>query len=152
MFPLVIILLCVLSVGVDIGIGSDSVCSRHSSAHRIKSFESLASQSSLGRSSKLLSNQFRSLVSNTGVRTLNQPQWLSIKIFIYMCVTSTLPKLGVNKIIKMFWKKCLILTRAAFICLKIQEKQWYVKYCARSARSSHTRTKVPVSCQGTYPW
>uniref|UniRef100_A0A673I2P6 Rho guanine nucleotide exchange factor 7-like n=1 Tax=Sinocyclocheilus rhinocerous TaxID=307959 RepID=A0A673I2P6_9TELE len=61
MFPLVIILLCLLSVGVDIGIGSDSVCTRHSSAHRIKSFESLASQSSLGRSSKLLHNQFRSL-------------------------------------------------------------------------------------------
>uniref|UniRef100_A0A671PIM8 Rho guanine nucleotide exchange factor 7-like n=1 Tax=Sinocyclocheilus anshuiensis TaxID=1608454 RepID=A0A671PIM8_9TELE len=60
-FPLVIFLLCVLSVGVDIGIGSDSVCTRHSSAHRIKSFESLASQSSLGRSSKLLHNQFRSL-------------------------------------------------------------------------------------------
>uniref|UniRef100_A0A671S1F4 Rho guanine nucleotide exchange factor 7-like n=1 Tax=Sinocyclocheilus anshuiensis TaxID=1608454 RepID=A0A671S1F4_9TELE len=61
MFPFVIILLCLLSVGVDIGIGSDSVCTRHSSAHRIKSFESLASQSSLGRSSKLLHNQFRSL-------------------------------------------------------------------------------------------
>uniref|UniRef100_A0A673L187 Rho guanine nucleotide exchange factor 7-like n=1 Tax=Sinocyclocheilus rhinocerous TaxID=307959 RepID=A0A673L187_9TELE len=48
-------------VTADIGIGSDSVCTRHSSAHRIKSFESLASQSSLGRSSKLLHNQFRSL-------------------------------------------------------------------------------------------
>ncbi|XP_077473600.1 rho guanine nucleotide exchange factor 7a isoform X3 [Stigmatopora argus] len=45
----------------DIGVGSDSVCARHSSAHRIKSFESLASQASLGRSSKLLQNQFRSL-------------------------------------------------------------------------------------------
>ncbi len=73
--------LCVLSVGVDIGIGSDSVCTRHSSAHRIKSFESLASQSSLGRSSKLFHNQFRSLVSKTGVRTLNQPRRISIKIF-----------------------------------------------------------------------
>uniref|UniRef100_A0A3B3WQ28 Rho guanine nucleotide exchange factor (GEF) 7a n=1 Tax=Poecilia mexicana TaxID=48701 RepID=A0A3B3WQ28_9TELE len=39
----------------------DSVCARHSSAHRIKSFESLSSQASLGRSSKLLQNQFRSL-------------------------------------------------------------------------------------------
>uniref|UniRef100_A0A8C1QPK8 Rho guanine nucleotide exchange factor (GEF) 7a n=1 Tax=Cyprinus carpio TaxID=7962 RepID=A0A8C1QPK8_CYPCA len=48
-------------VTADIGIGSDSVCTRHSSAHRIKSFDSLASQSSLGRSSKLLHNQFRSL-------------------------------------------------------------------------------------------
>nr|XP_057937097.1 rho guanine nucleotide exchange factor 7a isoform X3 [Doryrhamphus excisus] len=45
----------------DIGVGSDSVCARHSSAHRIKSFESLASQASLGRSSKLLQSQFRSL-------------------------------------------------------------------------------------------
>ncbi|KAM9804591.1 rho guanine nucleotide exchange factor 7a isoform 1-T1 [Neosynchiropus ocellatus] len=45
----------------DIGVGSDSVCARHSSAHRIKSFESLSSQASLGRSSKLLQNQFRSL-------------------------------------------------------------------------------------------
>ncbi|KTF79810.1 hypothetical protein cypCar_00030135 [Cyprinus carpio] len=53
-------------VTADIGIDSDSVCTRHSSAHRIKSFDSLASQSSLGRSSKLLHNQFRSLVSNTG--------------------------------------------------------------------------------------
>uniref|UniRef100_A0A672SG20 Rho guanine nucleotide exchange factor 7-like n=1 Tax=Sinocyclocheilus grahami TaxID=75366 RepID=A0A672SG20_SINGR len=50
-----------LAAAADIGIGSDSVCTRHSSAHRIKSFESLASQSSLGRSSKLLHNQFRSL-------------------------------------------------------------------------------------------
>uniref|UniRef100_A0A8C1TJ02 Rho guanine nucleotide exchange factor (GEF) 7a n=1 Tax=Cyprinus carpio TaxID=7962 RepID=A0A8C1TJ02_CYPCA len=48
-------------VTADIGIDSDSVCTRHSSAHRIKSFDSLASQSSLGRSSKLLHNQFRSL-------------------------------------------------------------------------------------------
>ncbi|KAI4892708.1 hypothetical protein NFI96_015303 [Prochilodus magdalenae] len=48
-------------VTADIGIGSDSVCTRHSSAHRIKSFESLVSQTSLGRSSKLLHNQFRSL-------------------------------------------------------------------------------------------
>ena len=47
----------------DIGVGSDSVCGRHSSAHRIKSFESLSCQASLGRSSKLLQNQFRSLVS-----------------------------------------------------------------------------------------
>uniref|UniRef100_UPI003AAD6A30 rho guanine nucleotide exchange factor 7a isoform X1 n=1 Tax=Centroberyx gerrardi TaxID=166262 RepID=UPI003AAD6A30 len=52
-------------VTADIGVGSDSVCARHSSAHRIKSFESLSSQSSLGRSSKLLQNQFRSLVRLT---------------------------------------------------------------------------------------
>ncbi|XP_072542154.1 rho guanine nucleotide exchange factor 7a isoform X2 [Salminus brasiliensis] len=51
-------------VTADIGIGSDSVCTRHSSAHRIKSFESLVSQTSLGRSSKLLHNQFRSLVGS----------------------------------------------------------------------------------------
>uniref|UniRef100_A0A7N8Y2L6 Rho guanine nucleotide exchange factor 7 n=1 Tax=Mastacembelus armatus TaxID=205130 RepID=A0A7N8Y2L6_9TELE len=48
-------------VTADICVGSDSVCSRHSSAHRIKSFESLSSQTSLGRTSKLLQNQFRSL-------------------------------------------------------------------------------------------
>uniref|UniRef100_A0A3Q4BVX1 Uncharacterized protein n=1 Tax=Mola mola TaxID=94237 RepID=A0A3Q4BVX1_MOLML len=48
-------------VTADIGVGSDSVCGRHSSAHRIKSFESLSCQASLGRSSKLLQNQFRSL-------------------------------------------------------------------------------------------
>ncbi|XP_041806074.1 rho guanine nucleotide exchange factor 7a isoform X1 [Chelmon rostratus] len=48
-------------VTADIGVGSDSVCARHSSAHRIKSFESLSCQASLGRSSKLLQNQFRSL-------------------------------------------------------------------------------------------
>ncbi|XP_035378872.1 rho guanine nucleotide exchange factor 7a isoform X3 [Electrophorus electricus] len=48
-------------VTADIGLGSDSVCARHSSTHRIKSFESLVSQTSLGRSSKLLHNQFRSL-------------------------------------------------------------------------------------------
>ncbi|KAG8000501.1 Rho guanine nucleotide exchange factor 7 [Nibea albiflora] len=48
-------------VEVNIGVGSDSVCARHSSAHRIKSFESLSCQASLGRSSKLLQNQFRSL-------------------------------------------------------------------------------------------
>uniref|UniRef100_A0A8C3G8Q5 Rho guanine nucleotide exchange factor (GEF) 7a n=1 Tax=Cyclopterus lumpus TaxID=8103 RepID=A0A8C3G8Q5_CYCLU len=52
-------------VTADIGVGSDSVCARHSSAHRIKSFESLSSQASLGRSSKLLQNQFRSLVRST---------------------------------------------------------------------------------------
>ncbi|XP_070770185.1 rho guanine nucleotide exchange factor 7a isoform X2 [Enoplosus armatus] len=48
-------------VTADIGVGSDSVCARHSSALRIKSFESLSSQASLGRSSKLMQNQFRSL-------------------------------------------------------------------------------------------
>ncbi|XP_055733632.1 rho guanine nucleotide exchange factor 7-like isoform X3 [Salvelinus fontinalis] len=54
-------------VTADIGVGSDSVCARHSAAHRIKSFESLASQSSLGRSSKLLQN--RSLDMSEGSRT-----------------------------------------------------------------------------------
>nr|XP_006639227.1 PREDICTED: rho guanine nucleotide exchange factor 7 isoform X2 [Lepisosteus oculatus] len=48
-------------VTADIGVGSDSVCARHSSSHRIKSFDSLGSQSSLSRSSKLLQNQYRSL-------------------------------------------------------------------------------------------
>ncbi|XP_072300854.1 rho guanine nucleotide exchange factor 7a isoform X1 [Eucyclogobius newberryi] len=48
-------------VTADIGVGSDSVCARYSSAHRIKSFESLSSQALLGRSSKLIQNQFRSL-------------------------------------------------------------------------------------------
>uniref|UniRef100_A0A8C7H4N3 Rho guanine nucleotide exchange factor 7 n=1 Tax=Oncorhynchus kisutch TaxID=8019 RepID=A0A8C7H4N3_ONCKI len=57
------------SLSVDIGVGSDSVCARHSSAYRIKSFESLASQSSLGRSSKLLQNQFRSLDMSEGSGT-----------------------------------------------------------------------------------
>ncbi|XP_026074130.1 rho guanine nucleotide exchange factor 7-like isoform X1 [Carassius auratus] len=66
-------------VTADIGIDSDSVCTRHSSALRIKSFESLASQSSLGRSSKLLHNQFRSLVSNTGDMTENSNTQLVVK-------------------------------------------------------------------------
>uniref|UniRef100_A0A8C5B1T7 Rho guanine nucleotide exchange factor 7 n=1 Tax=Gadus morhua TaxID=8049 RepID=A0A8C5B1T7_GADMO len=59
-------------VTADIGVGSDSVCARHSSAHRIKSFESLSSQTSLGRSSKLLQNQFRSLdmSENSGQQVL----------------------------------------------------------------------------------
>uniref|UniRef100_A0A8C5GGV1 Rho guanine nucleotide exchange factor (GEF) 7a n=1 Tax=Gouania willdenowi TaxID=441366 RepID=A0A8C5GGV1_GOUWI len=61
-FSKVLISLVALNkVTADIGVGSDSVCARHSSAHRIKSFESLSSQASLGRSSKLLQNQFRSL-------------------------------------------------------------------------------------------
>uniref|UniRef100_H2ZYN1 SH3 domain-containing protein n=1 Tax=Latimeria chalumnae TaxID=7897 RepID=H2ZYN1_LATCH len=47
-------------VTADIGLGSDSVCARHSS-HRIKSFDSLASHSSLTRTSKLLQGQYRSL-------------------------------------------------------------------------------------------
>ncbi|OCT95376.1 rho guanine nucleotide exchange factor 7 isoform X4 [Xenopus laevis] len=47
-------------VTADIGLGSDSVCTR-SSSHRIKSFDSLGSQSLLSRSSKLLQNQYRSL-------------------------------------------------------------------------------------------
>lgn len=46
----------------DISVGSDSVSARHSSSHRIKSFESLSCQTPLGRSSKLVQNQFRSLV------------------------------------------------------------------------------------------
>lgn len=56
----------------DIGVGSDSVCARHSSAHRIKSFESLSSQALLSRSSKLLQNQFRSLVSSKLTATHQQ--------------------------------------------------------------------------------
>ncbi|XP_053311229.1 rho guanine nucleotide exchange factor 7 isoform X3 [Spea bombifrons] len=47
-------------VTADIGLGSDSVCVRPSS-HRIKSFDSLGSQSALSRSSKLLQGQYRSL-------------------------------------------------------------------------------------------
>ncbi|XP_075056120.1 rho guanine nucleotide exchange factor 7 isoform X1 [Mixophyes fleayi] len=47
-------------VTADIGLGSDSVCARPSS-HRIKSFDSLGSQSALSRSSKLLQGQYRSL-------------------------------------------------------------------------------------------
>ncbi|XP_068124154.1 rho guanine nucleotide exchange factor 7 isoform X3 [Hyperolius riggenbachi] len=47
-------------VTADIGLGSDSVCARPSS-HRIKSFDSLGSQSILSRSSKLLQGQYRSL-------------------------------------------------------------------------------------------
>ncbi|KAM4700300.1 rho guanine nucleotide exchange factor 7 isoform 2-T2 [Discoglossus pictus] len=47
-------------VTADIGLGSDSVCARPSS-HRIKSFDSLGSQSLHNRSSKLLQNQYRSL-------------------------------------------------------------------------------------------
>lgn len=59
------IFICRCLLCPDIGVGSDSVCARHSSAHRIKSFESLSCQASLGRSSKLLQNQFRSLVMST---------------------------------------------------------------------------------------
>lgn len=47
-------------VTADIGLGSDSVCARPSS-HRIKSFDSLGSQSSHSRTSKLLQSQYRSL-------------------------------------------------------------------------------------------
>uniref|UniRef100_A0A8C5PA67 Rho guanine nucleotide exchange factor 7 n=1 Tax=Leptobrachium leishanense TaxID=445787 RepID=A0A8C5PA67_9ANUR len=47
-------------VTADIGLGSDSVCVRPSS-HRIKSFDSLGSQTVLSRSSKLLQGQYRSL-------------------------------------------------------------------------------------------
>ncbi|XP_030635451.1 rho guanine nucleotide exchange factor 7b isoform X2 [Chanos chanos] len=47
----------------DIGVGGDSVCVRHSSSHRIKSFDSISTQASHGRSSRLLQNQYRSLVS-----------------------------------------------------------------------------------------
>lgn len=45
----------------DIGLGGDSVCGHHSSTHRIKSFESLSSQSTHGRSSRLQQHRFRSL-------------------------------------------------------------------------------------------
>uniref|UniRef100_A0A4W4GWZ0 Rho guanine nucleotide exchange factor (GEF) 7b n=1 Tax=Electrophorus electricus TaxID=8005 RepID=A0A4W4GWZ0_ELEEL len=44
-----------------IGVGSDSVCVRRSCTLRIKSFDSLNSQPSHGRASKLLHNQYRSL-------------------------------------------------------------------------------------------
>ncbi|XP_076857951.1 rho guanine nucleotide exchange factor 7a isoform X2 [Brachyhypopomus gauderio] len=54
-------LLSLNKVTADIGIGSESACPRHCSSLRIKSFESLVCQTSLGRSSKLLHNQFRSL-------------------------------------------------------------------------------------------
>ncbi|XP_006159717.2 rho guanine nucleotide exchange factor 7 isoform X2 [Tupaia chinensis] len=47
-------------VTADIGLGSDSVCGRPSS-HRTKSFDSLGSQSSHGRTSKLFQGQYRSL-------------------------------------------------------------------------------------------
>ncbi|KAM9034937.1 rho guanine nucleotide exchange factor 7 isoform 5-T5 [Sarcophilus harrisii] len=47
-------------VTADIGLGSDSVCARPSS-HRIKSFDSLGSQSLLNRTSKLFQGQYRSL-------------------------------------------------------------------------------------------
>ncbi|XP_037983998.1 rho guanine nucleotide exchange factor 7 isoform X3 [Motacilla alba alba] len=47
-------------VTADIGLGSDSVCARPSS-HRIKSFDSLGSQSSHSRTSKLFQGQYRSL-------------------------------------------------------------------------------------------
>ncbi|KAL2087808.1 hypothetical protein ACEWY4_016636 [Coilia grayii] len=45
----------------DIGLGGDSVCRHHSSTHRIKSFESLSSQTSHSRSSRPPHNQYRSL-------------------------------------------------------------------------------------------
>ncbi|XP_070937120.1 rho guanine nucleotide exchange factor 7 isoform X3 [Macaca nemestrina] len=47
-------------VTADIGLGSDSVCARPSS-HRIKSFDSLGSQSLHTRTSKLFQGQYRSL-------------------------------------------------------------------------------------------
>ncbi|XP_063068410.1 rho guanine nucleotide exchange factor 7b [Engraulis encrasicolus] len=49
------------SATADIGLGGDSVCGHHSSTHRIKSFESLSSQTSHGRSSRPPHNQYRSL-------------------------------------------------------------------------------------------
>ncbi|KAJ8350427.1 hypothetical protein SKAU_G00255570 [Synaphobranchus kaupii] len=54
-------LVALSNVTADIGVGSDSVCAHHSSSHRIKSFDSLGSQSSVGRSSKHVQNQYRSL-------------------------------------------------------------------------------------------
>uniref|UniRef100_A0A3Q2IH10 Rho guanine nucleotide exchange factor 7 n=1 Tax=Equus caballus TaxID=9796 RepID=A0A3Q2IH10_HORSE len=47
-------------VTADIGLGSDSVCARPTS-HRIKSFDSLGSQPSHSRTSKLFQGQYRSL-------------------------------------------------------------------------------------------
>ncbi|XP_044937224.1 rho guanine nucleotide exchange factor 7 isoform X3 [Mustela putorius furo] len=47
-------------VTADIGLGSDSVCARPSS-HRIKSFDSLGTQPSHSRTSKLFQGQYRSL-------------------------------------------------------------------------------------------
>uniref|UniRef100_A0A8C9V319 Rho guanine nucleotide exchange factor 7 n=1 Tax=Scleropages formosus TaxID=113540 RepID=A0A8C9V319_SCLFO len=41
----------------DIGVGSDSACTRHSTSHRIKSFDSLGSQTTSGRTSTLLQNR-----------------------------------------------------------------------------------------------
>ncbi|KAM3836838.1 rho guanine nucleotide exchange factor 7 isoform 2-T2 [Vipera latastei] len=49
-------------VTADIGLGSDSVCARPSS-HRIKSFDSLGSQSLHSRTSKLFQGQYRSLTN-----------------------------------------------------------------------------------------
>ncbi|XP_061081836.1 rho guanine nucleotide exchange factor 7-like isoform X2 [Conger conger] len=54
-------LVALSNVTADIGVGSDSVCAHHSSSHRIKSFDSLGSQSSISRASKLPQNQYRSL-------------------------------------------------------------------------------------------
>ncbi|XP_046887388.1 rho guanine nucleotide exchange factor 7b isoform X3 [Hypomesus transpacificus] len=56
----------------DIGLDCDSVCARHSSSLRIKSFESLSTQSPHGRSSKLLQHQYRSLdmSENGGLQVL----------------------------------------------------------------------------------
>ncbi|ELK24931.1 Rho guanine nucleotide exchange factor 7 [Myotis davidii] len=51
-------------VTADIGLGSDSVCARPSS-HRIKSFDSLGSQPSHSRTSKLFQGQYRSLAPRT---------------------------------------------------------------------------------------
>ncbi|XP_041936926.1 rho guanine nucleotide exchange factor 7b isoform X1 [Alosa sapidissima] len=51
----------------DIGLRGDSVCGRHSSTHRIKSFESLSSHANHGRSSRLQHHQYRSLdMSDSG--------------------------------------------------------------------------------------
>ncbi|XP_010829845.1 PREDICTED: rho guanine nucleotide exchange factor 7 [Bison bison bison] len=47
-------------VTADIGLGSDSVCTRPSS-HRIKSFDSLGPQPAHGRTSQLFQGQYRSL-------------------------------------------------------------------------------------------
>ncbi|XP_012675125.2 rho guanine nucleotide exchange factor 7b isoform X2 [Clupea harengus] len=55
----------------EIGLVGDSVCRHHSSTHRIKSFESLSSQTSHSRSSRLLHNQYRSLdMSESGGQCL----------------------------------------------------------------------------------
>uniref|UniRef100_A0A8C9RPM7 Rho guanine nucleotide exchange factor 7 n=1 Tax=Scleropages formosus TaxID=113540 RepID=A0A8C9RPM7_SCLFO len=49
----------------DIGVGSDSACTRHSTSHRIKSFDSLGSQTTSGRTSTLLQNRSLDMTENS---------------------------------------------------------------------------------------